>query len=107
MAKKDPPKMLIGKPVKIVRKNPDNIRSMPINDVIISHTQHDFFITFSSIEPPSILEESDLNDLQEVEAIARAKFVISPEFAEAVLKALSINIEKFKEGKTDTDAKAA
>lgn len=86
----------IGKEVKIIRKNPDNIRAIPVNDLIVTHSNSEFFLTFSLIEPPAILEQKELSDLNEVEAIARAKFVISPEFAEAITNVLSKNIEKFR-----------
>ena len=97
MADENAPKMVVGKPVKIVRKNPDNIRSIPVNDVLISHTDYDFFITFSAVEPPPILEEKEFDELVEVEAIARVKLVVTPAFAEALLKVLSTNVERFKQ----------
>jgi hypothetical protein len=85
-----------SKQVKIVRINPDNVRLLPANDFLISHTRDEFFLTFSSIEPPSVMEQIDLENLEQVEAIARVKLVVTPQFAEAMLAALTINIESFK-----------
>jgi hypothetical protein len=90
-------KLGVGKQVRIKRLNPDGIRSVPANDLIITHSKQEFYLTFSSIEPPPILEEKDLEDLEQVDALARSKLVISLDFSEAILKALSMNIEAFKQ----------
>ena len=92
----EPQKFIVGKPLKIRRVNPDGVRSVPVNDRLITHTKQEFYITFSSIEPPTILDEKDLEDLQGIDAVARAKLVVSLDFAEAIIKALSINIENYK-----------
>ena len=86
----------IGKQVKISRINPDNIRSIPVNDLVVNHSRNEFFLTFSLIEPPALLEEKDFQELEEIEAITRAKLTINPQFAESIIKALTSNIEKFK-----------
>jgi hypothetical protein len=55
------------------------------------------FLTFSVIEPPSITSEEDLDRVADVEAVAVAKLVLTPEFAEAALKALSLHLKKSSE----------
>ena len=91
------PKKVLGKHLKIVRKNPDNIRSIWVNDFLVTHSRSEFFLIFSAFEPPAILDENEFNKLEEIEAVARARLVISPEVAEAMSKALSINIEGYKQ----------
>lgn len=83
--------------LKIGRTNPDNVRSVPVNDVVINHSENEFFITFSSVEPPVIFSAQDLSQLGDVDAIARAKIVVSPEFLEVLIKALSVNLESYKQ----------
>ena len=82
--------------LKVERTNPDNIRSVPVNDVIVTHSQNEFFITFSSVEPPAILDPNELSKLTAIDAITRSKIVVNAEFLEALIKALNINLERYK-----------
>ncbi len=82
--------------LKVKRVNPDNVRSVPINDVIINHSENEFFVTFSSVEPPAFLDPKEVINLTEIEAITRAKIVVSPDFVDAIIKALTLNLEKYK-----------
>jgi len=85
--------------LKVDRINPDNIRSVPVNDIIVSHSQNEFFITLSSVEPPQILDPSELSKLTGINALTRSKIVVSPEFLESIIQALSTNLEKYKSQK--------
>ena len=85
-----------GKPIKIKRVNPDGVTPTHVNDMIVSHDGKEFYITFAEIEPPAILDEEELEQLSSISAVAKVKLVISPDFAEAIVRALSENIEKFK-----------
>ncbi len=87
-----------GKLVKIIRTNPGNIKPTYANDFLVSHSESEFFFTFAVMEPPGIVSEKELQGLQQVEAIAVAKIAVTPKFAEAVLNALSKNIDAYKEG---------
>ncbi len=86
---------LKGKQLKLKRTNPDNIRPMHVNDMVVSHDGIEFYITFSEIEPPAHLDEDIIEKLQTIDAVAKVKLVLSPTFAEATVKVLSENIEKF------------
>lgn len=85
-----------AKQFRIKRTNPDNIRSAPVNDVLINHSINEFFITFSSVEPPAILDEEDFKNVNSIEAIARSKITVSPQFIELMIKALTTNLESYK-----------
>ena len=89
---------IAGKRVRIARVNPGNIKPSFVNDCLVSHSDSEFFLTFGVIEPPGILDEKELQALQQVEAIAVAKIAVTPKFAEAILNALSKNIDNYKEG---------
>ncbi len=82
--------------IPIVRRNPDNIRSVPVNDLAITHSANELFLNFSVVEPPLILDIDELSKITEIEGIARAKLVISLAFAEAIVKTLSQEIETYK-----------
>lgn len=87
----------VQKDVKIIRVNPDNIRPVLVNDLLVSHTENEFYLTFSNIEPLGILEDSDLESIDKIEAIARAKIVITPKFAESFIRTFTNNYESYKE----------
>lgn len=82
--------------LRIERVNPDNVRSLPVNDVIITHSQNEFFITFSSVEPPATLDAEAIRKMTQIDAVTRAKLVVSPDFLEAMIKALTTNLEAHK-----------
>ena len=83
------------KKIRISRVNPDNITPIHVNDMMTSHTENEFYITFSELEPPAVLEESELENIDKIEAVAKTKIVITPNFARAIVKAISENIETF------------
>jgi hypothetical protein len=87
-----------GKMLKIARVNPGNIRPSFANDFIVSHSENEFFLTFAVLEPPGVLEEKELEGMQQIESIAVAKIAVTPRFAEAIMNALSKNIDIYKEG---------
>lgn len=97
MSQLEKPEIVEGKIIKVMRKNPDNIRLVPANDLVVTHTKNEFYLTFSIFEPPPILDKEELAQLEEADAIATAKLVISPEFAEAVVTVLSRNVEAYKQ----------
>jgi len=84
------------KQIKIKRSNRDNIKSTFVNDLVITHNRDEFVFVFSEIEPPFILDKSDFDQLEEIEADARARLVVTPAFAEKILNTLSVNIEAYK-----------
>ena len=89
------------KVVKIARTNPDDLRPIATNDFLVSHSEKEFFLTFSIMEPPTILDVAELLKLHQIEAVAVAKLVLSPEFAKRILKALEKNIEGFESNDND------
>ncbi len=82
--------------IKINRINPNGITPIHVNDLLMSHDGKEIYLTFSEIEPPVLLDEEDLGKLVSVEAVAKVKLVMSPDFLEAIVKLLSENLEKFK-----------
>lgn len=97
----------IEKQVLIKRVNPENIKSIYVNDLWVGHTEHEFFLTFSIMEPIQIEKEGDLEELEEIEAIARVKLALSPDFAHRVSKTIATNVERYEErfGKDEDEHK--
>ena len=84
------------KELRVNRINPHNVSAVHVNDMLVSHDGKEFFLHFLEIEPPVFLKDEELEKLESIDAVTKVKLVISPEFAEAVVKALSETIEKFK-----------
>lgn len=89
-------KKILTKKLSISRINPDNVRPISINDAVITHSDDEFFITFSSIEPPAVLNEAEINKINEVHAITRTKITVSPQFLDVLIKALTNNLETYR-----------
>ncbi len=94
-------KKIAEKKVSIVRVNPEKIKQIFANDFMVSHNEEEFFLTFSIMEPFHIETEEDLAKIKTIEAVARVKIILTPNFTRRVSKALVTNIEgydkKFKE----------
>ena len=84
------------KEVKINRVNPNGVTPIHVNDMLVGHDGKEFYLQFSEIEPPLFLDSDELNKLVSIDAVAKVKLVMSPQFLEAVAKALTENLEKFK-----------
>jgi hypothetical protein len=84
------------KEIKINRSNPNNIFPIHVNDMMVNQDGKEFFLQFLEIEPPSFLEIEELNKLESVDATMKVKLVMSPEFFEAMIKALTESLQKFK-----------
>jgi hypothetical protein len=87
---------LRGRQLLISRVNPDHIRSVPVNDMVVTHSQNEFFITFTSLEPPPFTDAAELQRAKSVEAITRAKITAAPEFVEIMIKVLNTNLATFR-----------
>lgn len=100
----DPGEDVKKKRVKITRVDPDNILTTYVNDLAVSHSNDEFFLTFSLLEPPMIFVEGDIEGIDKAEAVARTKLVVTPEFMEKVIKTLSRLYDNYKQGlKQDAD----
>jgi len=82
--------------IKINRVNPNGVSPIHVNDMLVGQDGKEFFLQFLEIEPPVLLDVEALNVLESVEAVMKVKLVVSPEFLEAVVKALTESLEKFK-----------
>ncbi|MCH8093057.1 MAG: DUF3467 domain-containing protein [Chloroflexi bacterium] len=84
----------------IVRINPKELRPEFVNDFLVSHIGHSFFLTFSLVDPPPppmrIGEELSTPISEELDGIAISRIVVAPIVAKNILAALSSNIEKFE-----------
>lgn len=82
--------------VKINRVNPNGVTPIHVNDMLVGHDGKEVYLQFAEIEPPLLFEKEDLNKLTSVEAVTKVKLVMSPDFLEAVVNALTENLEKLK-----------
>ena len=94
MGEKDQPEV----PIEIIRTNPDNLSSLHVNDMHIFHSAVEFYITFSQIVPPiGFSAETD----KEIEAVAKGKFVMTPQFVETMSEVINSTIEHYKKNMED------
>jgi len=84
------------KEIKIKRTNPNGVIPVHVNDMLVSHDGKEFFLQFLEIEPPALFDMEEFNKLESLEAIVKVKLVVSPEFMDAMVKALAEAFEKFK-----------
>ena len=87
----------VTKQFRINRINPDDLKPLYVNDLIVTHTKEEFFVTFSQIEPPAILPEDDLENIDSVNSIAQAKIIVTPEFFQKIIELLQTNFKNFLE----------
>ena len=84
------------KEIKIKRVNPNGITPVHVNDLVISHDGTEIYLQFSEIEPPALIDREEISKLVSVDAITKVKLVMSADFLEVMIKALTENFEKFK-----------
>ncbi len=93
------------KQVRILRKNPDCIKPAYVNDLIVTHSNNEFFITFSQIEHPAILTDDGLINFETIDSIAMSKIIVSPEFFQKMIEVLQTNYKNFLEkDQTESDS---
>ena len=83
------------KKVLINRINPEQIKPTYINDAIVTHTNDEFFITFSQIERPAILSEEKIKELSSIDAIAKSKLIVSPAFFKRIIEVFESNYKTY------------
>ena len=97
MTEENVSKKKVEKKVEINRVDPQNIMPVFSNDFLVSHTDNEFFFTFSYYEPPRFETEEDLMKLDKVDAKTVAKIVLTPEFVRTFLHTLTTNMESYDE----------
>ena len=85
-----------GKRLKKRLINPNNVRGEFANEMIVSHTDNEFYISFWRSEPPPAMSPEDLRDVEEADTILLSKIIVTPAFAELVSSILAKNIKTFK-----------
>jgi hypothetical protein len=83
------------KQILINRTNPEGLKPEYVNDLIVTHSDNEFFITFSQIERPALLSEEELDKLATIDAIAQSKIVVTPTFIKRMLEVLTENYKKY------------
>lgn len=90
-----------GVRLEIVRKNPDGISPVFVNDMILTHTADEFYLVFSQIEPPVVQTEEQLQKINDIPATNKVKLILTPNFMEKIVKVMTDNLEKHKKSHGD------
>ena len=65
------------------------------NNMIVQHTEHEFFITFAQIHPPLVLRDEDVAGIKSVRAKAAVRVVLPPTRVPELIRILTENHEKY------------
>ena len=87
---------MMTKPIeaKIEITNIENVKTGYSNHVQISHTPHEFIITFCFIDSAKISK----GEITNIPAEAFSRIIISPSLLPKIMKAFEINLKEYNEG---------
>jgi hypothetical protein len=91
MAKQVEKKLLIN------RTNPDHLRPVFVNDLVLTHSSEAFFITLSQIEAPALMTEDEVQSVNDINAVAVAKIVVTPKFLKLFIDTMVGNYAQYLE----------
>jgi len=97
MSKKD------GKQVRLKWSVPRDMRAIYANNIIVNHQDGVFQIYLFDAVPPPLLDEASLDSLTEVEAMAVARIVVSPQSMPGFIQALQTNHKRYLDSADDSN----
>jgi hypothetical protein len=79
---------------------PEDLETHFATNVVVSHSEAEFFLTFFEVVPPFILGDVEkLAALKSVQAVAVARIAVAADRMEAVIDALKRNLESYRKTK--------
>ena len=82
--------------LKKIWKNPNNVATEYSNDMTVTHTEQEYFISFYRTEPPTVFDPEELKGINKIDTVLVAKVAVTPGFAKRIRKALDDNIKTFE-----------
>ncbi len=88
--------------------SPESLTTRYVNNIVVQHTEHEFTLSFFETIPPIVTgtpeeQEAQLQSLKSVRAECVSRIIVSPERMKDFIKALQINLEKFRVKKDDLE----
>jgi len=79
---------------------PEDITSQYANNIVVQHTNSEFFVSFFETLPPLIIgspedTRAQIDEVKEVQAKCLARIVIAPNKMKDFIQALNVNFAKF------------
>ena len=86
-----------GKWVRIHIEGADEIPMYYVNHIFVTHTTDEFFVTFSQIHPPYLLEptKEEVEQLTHIPAKVVARIALTPSKMKELIDALGGNYQTF------------
>ncbi len=77
---------------------PEELPTYYATNLVIQHTEHEFFITFFELVPPITLGKTpeEIERLQSVRARALARVAVSPDRLEEFIQVMQDNLTKYR-----------
>ena len=97
MAEEQRQEIEVEKTVHIRIEGADEIPMSYVNHIFITHTTDEFFVTFSQIHPPYLLEptQEEVEQLTHIPAKVVARIALTPSKMKELIDALGENYQKF------------
>jgi hypothetical protein len=86
--------------IPISRVDPNNVTITYANDLLVTSSEKEIFLTFSQYEPPAVLPGENIDDIKDVKAVAVVRVVASREFAEKIRKLISAALGDAEKGES-------
>ena len=79
---------------------PEDLETHFATNVVVSHSEAEFFLTFFEVVPPFILGDVEkLAALKSVPAVAVARVAVAADRMEAIIRAMQRNLESYRKDK--------
>lgn len=77
---------------------PDELSTCYATNLVVQHTEHEFFITFFELVPPITLSKTseEIKQMESVQAHALTRIVVTPERLESFIQAMQENLDRYR-----------
>ena len=87
---------------------PEDLKTHFATNVVVSHSEAEFFLTFFEVVPPFILGDVEkLAALKSVPAQAVARIAVAADRMEAIIDAMQRNLESYRKSKESEEEESA
>lgn len=98
--------LLAGKEVPIAWIVPDDLVTRYATNIVVQHSEHEFFLSFFEADPPIILGSREealatIEQLGSLKAKCVARIVVAPKRMREFVRVLQANLEKYLEAEAE------
>lgn len=76
----------------------DELSTCYATNLVVQHTEHEFFITFFELVPPITLGKTsdEIKQIESVQAHALTRIAVTPERLESFIQAMQENLDRYR-----------